>query len=522
MTPRLVTIWPSARLALIAAPLIYACSMAVFAQTGFPTSLRQTDFWPFLADNPVGEDGYYMLTVAWNLATKGLFAYNGDIETTGVQPLAVAIYAVLAKLALALGGTKDSFVRVVVAFQALLFVAWAIVVGRTCEQASSRPERTDVQPTALDFAVMPALAFPAFRWFIYGLETGLYLLVFTIFLNFVLRHENELASRPLRLGLFGGLACLTRIDFTIVLGVALAIASARKKVRPTQLLQAAAVIVLMLLPWIAYCYLVSGVPWPSSAGAQSELLTLGNARGRIIAAVVALMEQGVPWVAASARPEMAVAALLVALIAVLYLSLTRRWASLVMPLARWPISTFGIALVALAGLYVATIWAAHFYSRYFILLSVITYICVAATLRTPREAAALGAVCLALFVSQSYLAFHSGRIGNSHSMAAGAIDRYFPREVRIGMFQSGVTGFYHPNVINLDGKLDHEALDKLRKGRILDYIKEKRIVAVCDWPGYLGDKGMDQIKNSEFNQAQFALTPLHVCYVSDNSVITER
>jgi hypothetical protein len=369
---------------------------------------------------------------------------------------------------------------------------------------------------------MPALAYPAFRWFTYGLETGLYLLVFTCMLFFLLRHARELTRRPVQLGLLAGLACLTRIDFGLVLVIGLAIASARKQVQPAQFIRAAAVAALMLLPWLAYCYVTSGVPWPSSAGAQSELVTLGNVRGRLVQAFMSLPEQVIPWLAASTRPEMALTASLLALIAALYLSLTRRWTSFWAPLSRWPISTFAIALLALAVIYVVTIWATHFYSRYFILLSVITYICVGATLRTSREAAGLGAICLVLFVSQSYLAFHSGRVGNAHAIAAGAIGSYFQHDARMGMFQSGVTGFYNSNVINLDGKLDHEALDKLGRGRILDYIAEKRIIAVCDWPGYLGYKGMDLIKSSAFNQVQIALTPYHVCYLSSSSLVNGR
>jgi len=46
-----------ARIALLAAPLIYACVLAVFAQKGFPTDRSQPGFWPFLADKPVGEVG---------------------------------------------------------------------------------------------------------------------------------------------------------------------------------------------------------------------------------------------------------------------------------------------------------------------------------------------------------------------------------------------------------------------------------------------------------------------------------
>jgi len=87
--------------------MLYACVLAVMARNGFPTDVRQASFWPFLSDKPVGEDGYYMLTVAWNLATDWRFEYNGDILTTAIQPLTVVLYAMLAKLALVLGGQRQ-------------------------------------------------------------------------------------------------------------------------------------------------------------------------------------------------------------------------------------------------------------------------------------------------------------------------------------------------------------------------------------------------------------------------------
>jgi hypothetical protein len=522
MIPRPRTIWPLVRLVFVITPLIYACLLSIYAENGFPTELRQAGFWPFLADKPVGEDGYYMLTVAWNFATKGAFEYNGDIHTTGIQPLAVVLYAALAKVTLAFGGGKEIFVRVVVAFGGLMDVAWAFAVGKTCEQVRERTARVADQPKAMDFAVMAALAYPAFRWFTYGLETGLYLLVFTCILYCLVRGEKVFRTKVPQLGLLAGLACLTRIDFAVVLIIAFTVTAARKQLQLTQLVRATTIAFLMLLPWLAYCYVTSGVPWPSSAGAQSELISLSSISGRFLAALTALLEQVIPWVSASTRPETACAALISALIAALYLSVTRSWNSLWAPLSRWPISNFAIALLVLAATYLAMIWATHFYSRYFILLSVITYVCVSAVLRTTRHAATLGTLCFILFVGQSFLAFHSGRIGNEHAIAAGAIDRKFPKDTPIGMFQSGVTGFYNPNVVNLDGKLDHEALYKLRSHRIMEYIAEKGIVAVCDWPGYLGERGMDLVKASGFARATIALTPYHVCYLSSDSLAIGR
>ena len=47
----------------------YACLLATFARSGFPPGLAAQGWLPWLADKPVGEDGFYLLTVAWHIAS---------------------------------------------------------------------------------------------------------------------------------------------------------------------------------------------------------------------------------------------------------------------------------------------------------------------------------------------------------------------------------------------------------------------------------------------------------------------
>lgn len=51
--------------------LVYVGLLAAFSRSGFPTSMVSSSHWPSLIDKPVGEDGYYMLTVSDNIATRG-------------------------------------------------------------------------------------------------------------------------------------------------------------------------------------------------------------------------------------------------------------------------------------------------------------------------------------------------------------------------------------------------------------------------------------------------------------------
>ena len=50
---------------------------------------------PYLSDKPIGEDGFYMLDVAWNIANNEGVTYS-EIPTTGIQPLVTLIYSGIA------------------------------------------------------------------------------------------------------------------------------------------------------------------------------------------------------------------------------------------------------------------------------------------------------------------------------------------------------------------------------------------------------------------------------------------
>jgi hypothetical protein len=57
---------------------------------------------------------------------------------------------------------------------------------------------------------------------------------------------------------------------------------------------------------------------------------------------------------------------------------------------------------------------------------------------------------------------------------------------KIGMDQSGTAGFISPNVINLDGKVNFEALQAKRKGDIGAYVAKEQFDYIADWKEFAG------------------------------------
>jgi hypothetical protein len=56
----------------------YGVFLAIASQQGFPNAMTSSARLPYVSDKPVGEDGYYMLLIAWNFASSGRFIANFD------------------------------------------------------------------------------------------------------------------------------------------------------------------------------------------------------------------------------------------------------------------------------------------------------------------------------------------------------------------------------------------------------------------------------------------------------------
>ena len=74
---------------------IYGLFLAIFSIADFPTSLVG-GYLPYLSDKPLGEDGFYMLRVAWNIANGDGITYSTGQLTSGIQPIITFFYSLIA------------------------------------------------------------------------------------------------------------------------------------------------------------------------------------------------------------------------------------------------------------------------------------------------------------------------------------------------------------------------------------------------------------------------------------------
>lgn len=472
----------------------YTLVLAFGARDGFPSALETGSFFPFLSDQPVGEDGYYLLLAAWNLARgEGLTANFGEV-VTGIQPLMTFLLAGVAWVVQLFGGDKFDFARCMILLGGANLLLFAWLMARVTKAAL--PTGADLETAGAFAFVSAALSFYLFRTFTYGLETGLYLVLVAALLWAMLRTISDVTAKQpspadgALLGVLVGLCGLARIDFGIVAAITFGLLFLRGRIGLAASALAGVMALGITAPWFVWVRSVSDSFMPSSGPAQATLVDLGSAWGRGETMLLAMAQNFAPWAPLDYRKlaSLVVVAALVSLVAMTCMIARRPfWRNG----AAAVVTAWGVAVLVLPVVYFAFFWAAHFYARYTAPIAVITILLTAAAIaHTPNRIhrnVATGAFVLLALVNAwaAWNTHHRGGIGDGHSVAAGYVAKHLPKDARVGAFQSGVVGFYNANVINLDGKVNVDALAAMRDKRVDEYVDEEHIDYVIDWEGVI-------------------------------------
>jgi len=482
------------RTACIAAALLllgYATLLATLSPRGFPADPATHGVWPRLADKPFGEDGFYMLTVADYLATTHRLTYNYGLPVTGIQPLSTFLFAAIAVPVHAAGGDRWTLIRVLILFGAALQLLFAWLLARFAASLAEPTQRPLV--FALAFLLL-LFDLTLFRLFTYGLETGIYLVLLALCL--VLWRRIVVAPReaPHRLrsfvllGLAAGLAGLARIDFGLLFAFLLLWLLLRRLAALLEILLSGLIALVIVSPWFLFVHRLTGGWMPTSGGVESGL-------DRLVTWLLALAAHLAPWTYAAAIHPVtsAVAALSVLLLVLLARNapaLRARLASATDPTLRDTFLPWALATGGLTVLYALAFRSTFFYVRYFapVLLVAVPLLALALAEQhlVRRRPLALFAALLLLFSAEDLATLHRPSFGNPHFLAAGYVLQRFPH-VHVGAYQSGVIGYFNPNVENLDGKLNADAHRALLDHTMPALIDAHHIDVLLDWPTYLRD-----------------------------------
>lgn len=209
--------------------------------------------------------------------------------------------------------------------------------------------------------------------------------------------------------------------------------------------------------------------------------------------LLAVISHLAPWsFAASKNWQTDIAALLsVALIVALILKTRGKQEVLHDPdTLRMTVLPWFLVSLLLSAIYYLFFWSSHFYSRYSapIVITAVPMLAIGFCKVRPaldeRSCIALAAVLCFVFCIWDVGAFHRGRIYSSQVLSASYVHNWYPK-ARVGAFQSGVLGYYDPNVENLDGKLNQGALMAAQVHELPAFIDKEGIDVMIDWPSYL-------------------------------------
>lgn len=462
----------------------------------FPIVLGQ----PWLSEFFITEDGYLMLTVARNLGIGlGMSVSDGTIPTNGVQPLATLVFAIPYYVT---GGDKLAGLIGVIAISAAISLAGLFAVHSFSRKVLESQDANPLWPwlAAVLWFTGPLLLLHTMN----ALETGLYTLSVVctlIWFGRVLElSKGANAWHRLSLGALCGITFLARNDGAfLVTTIFLAWATYELFVirhgfgkTIARLLLPGCVCILISSPWLISNKLNFGSFIPVSGLAEALRSSFGQNAALI---PINLLEHLFPMLPIPAFIERVwIANLLAAVFVILVLAIFIKGVLTRGGTIRFVIASYIVYGVMLCVYYGLFFGAPHFMNRYLAPLAPLLIVAAVSVLITvmrmfvPRISNSLvslaGVLALVLSVSLLFRLLLPGAHTHEHFQVVRWVNENVPDDIWVGAVQSGTLGYWHDRTINLDGKVNPEALrSRQTDGHVLNYVVASRIKYIVDWVG---------------------------------------
>ncbi len=447
------------------------------------------------------EDAFYTLNCAYHLAHGHGFSIDGIHPTNGVQPLLVVLDAACFAIA---GEDKWLAIRLSFIWVALFESCCVLLIYKILTRG-----RDGQMPWYLNPGMIGA-----FLWtfvlsnLIYnaiGLETGMYaMMILWVLYRYAPMQANDRAGTPtglfelIRFGSILGLLILCRID-GVFLAIALVsyplLSNNEKRLNRTgvEIGIWIGTSVLVSAPWWVYNYTVFGSLMPISGQAESigmsltdNLISSITTIVNIILTIVYLYKETIP---------LPIILLFDGIVLWTFVRMLRRHRVLTY-LRQQPeiliLRPLFMACIIFVIYYTFFFNAHHFMSRYFQPLRVLAIVFWSLTIpylikersllkqRSAKVLAGLLIVSAVIFNGAHYIYNYTISIVNP-LYVSGKWAQLHP-DYKIGMTSSGIAEFIAGNVINLDGKVNYEALKARQSDSLGVYVVRNNISVLIDWP----------------------------------------
>ncbi|HIK31299.1 MAG TPA: hypothetical protein IGS17_13110 [Oscillatoriales cyanobacterium M59_W2019_021] len=454
------------------------------------------------------EDGYLMLTIARNIALgNGMSTAAGTIPTNGTQPLFNLIEAVGFA---AVGGDKTLGVAIALVLQIIMSLVAARFLFLLARRVlCDRPYHREIAALTSGLWYSSSVAIPHTM---NCLETGLY--VTLVLISVYVWYGKEIGCDHLRfsaksaigIGILLGLTFWARIDAVFLIAAItswhtlLGLWENRqqffRRIVESTIMGLTSIVVAS--PWLINNYVNFGSLMPISGTAQSATASFGQ---NVLELPSKLFEYAsivlpIPQVLERALPVLLVTSLVVLIYAAISIfaafKMTHNERILL-----YVTATFGACLVGYYGLLFG---AAHFVSRYtfpispFLAILTVTMVVLGwerwSGLIGIRQLLSLGTLSLLVLALMLNLRLYREGTTHPHFQVVRWIEENASEETWVGAVQTGTLGFFHDRTVNLDGKVNPNALAAKLERKIPEYVATQtfddrggKIDYLADWIG---------------------------------------
>lgn len=432
----------------------------------------------------VSEDGYLMLTVARNMALgHGLTIADGTILTNGIQPVTTFLWAGIYWLQ---AGDKVTSVIWITAIQALIACIASILLWRLVKMTIRDNSHLIASLAALTWFASPVYA----GYTMNGLETGLNVLTLLMIILYFMSKPILSNWQSIFLGVLIGFGFLVRND-AIFMGFAIYITylllgqeNLLQRMWKAHLMGVIAF--LCTIPWLSYNYIFFGSIFPTSSAAQSLVAEFGQNWQPLI---FILTEYSFTFIRfPNAIHELWIFSIfcLVFIFSVIFL-LIRYYQQFSQTQQKLLVlaSSYIISLSLFYGLFFGAPYSLGRYLFPATIFLVILWATVAIKLYYWLSAPIwryglillFCTIILGLTVKNDILQPRQ----HLHFQVVEWLKNNVDDEQWVGAVQSGAVGYFHDKTINLDGKVNPDALTARKHKKLPEYIIEQKLDYVADW-----------------------------------------
>ncbi len=465
----------------------------------------------FLPDQAIAgpDDTFYLFSIARNLANGHGFSVDGIHLTNGFQPLIVVVYAPIFWLCgSGMIDHADSWlaVRAIILFNGAItgLTVWGVaILIRSCERKKLRVFGV----TAPMFgSLLWTFSISLFAHMSNNLETALYTLMLLVSLTDyarLLRGEASGLSVTLTqwivLGILLGLTVLSRIDAAFLVAILVGIELWRRHILGGVLIGGTALVISA--PWWINNLFYFGSLMPMSGQAENSWYV--PFYYKLDSLVQTLDDISLVLFYTPHDLSLPIRILCgVAIVLLMYLVLrkTRVVSQLKQAIflpAFLPLAFFSIVLVIYYTFFLS---APHFMLRYLQPLRMLWLLLVACAIPVVYDTYRRFSINRRRFTRAGIIIFLLFSLGfgierYTHALRDRSPNGFYemgewaaqhPHE-KIGMFQSGIASFIAPNVINLDGKVNFEALRAHQQGRFAEFLREEQFTYIADTKNLVED-----------------------------------